>query len=246
MEGPDHAFGTSVSPQLVGDRLIVRFGDYAGLDPETGEELWRVQDPVTFATPASFQVEDTWYLFTARGELIRVSDGAELPSEDWDIPQEKFSFYSTPTIRGNRVYVVHGASGMQGDAYCMEIPDTIEGIEKNGLRIIWHAEVSQERYYASPIVYQDILYVMSVNKHNFQALDARSGELIYTEHLSWMKGNPFTGILLLGDKLLVGEEYGALAFIKPGTSYQELLRLDVGRIRSSPVFDGNTVYLRNP
>ena len=243
MEGPDHGFGTCVSPQLVGDTLIVRFGDYAGLDPHTGEERWRVEDPATFGPPASFQVEDEHYLFTVRGELIRVSDGKKLPSEDWAIPQKKFAFFNTPFVQGNRVYVVHGAAGIQGDLYCMEIPGTKESLAQNGLNEVWYAQVSEERYYTSPIVLDGIVYIYSMG-NKFQALVAITGDLLYSHKVEGTKGRAFTGITLVRDKLLIGEEDGTLIFIKPGPKYEELARFNLGENRSTPIFDGDTAYLR--
>ena len=62
MEKPDHNWGASASPQLIGGKLIVRFADYVALDPKNGNELWRVKDPQTFGTPASFQVEGNWFI----------------------------------------------------------------------------------------------------------------------------------------------------------------------------------------
>ncbi|MCB1120711.1 MAG: PQQ-binding-like beta-propeller repeat protein, partial [Verrucomicrobiae bacterium] len=144
MERPDHNWGASVSPQLIEGKLIVRFSDYAALDPETGEELWRVKDPQTFGTPATFQVEGQAFLYTVRGELIRVSDGKKLPSQDWTIDELPFAFFNTPFVKGNRVYVVHGAAGLQGDVYCMEIPQKLEELNRKGLKQIWHTEASKE------------------------------------------------------------------------------------------------------
>lgn len=243
MEGPDHGFGTAVSPQLIGGKLIIRMGDYAALDPGTGEELWRVEDPATFGPPASFQVEDEHYLFTVRGELIRVSDGKKLPSQDWAIPQKKFAFFNTPFVDDNRVYVVHGAAGIQGDAYCMEIPGTKSEIAKNGLKQIWYSEVSKERYYTSPVAYEGLLYILSMG-NKFQALDAQTGELLYTEKINGMTGRAFGGVTLVGNKLFVGEENGTALFIEPGPTFKELIRLDLGENRSTPIFDGDTAYLR--
>lgn len=146
MEGLDHGFGTSASPLLVGDKLIMRFGDYAGLDLETGKELW-------------------------------------------------------------------------------------------------YTQVSKERYYTSPIVLDGIVYIYSMG-NKFQALDAMTGDLIYSHKVEGAKGRAFTGITLVNDKLLIGEEDGTLIFIKPGTEYKELARFNLGENRSTPIFDGDTAYLR--
>ena len=201
MERPDHNWGAAVSPQLVGGKLIVRFADYVALDPQNGNELWRVEDPQTFGPPASFQVEDEWFLYTARGELIRVSDGKKLPSQDWTIREKKWAFFNTPFVDGNRVYVVHGAAGIQGDVYCMEIPATLEAINRGGLNRVWHTVASKERYYTSPVVHEGILYIHSMG-NRLQALDAATGKILYSHKVSGMRGRAFSGIPAGGGQAL--------------------------------------------
>jgi outer membrane protein assembly factor BamB len=243
MERPDHNWGNAVSPQIVDGKLIVRISDYTALDPETGDELWRVKDPHTFGTPASFEVEGQWYLYTVRGELIRVRDGKKLKSQDWTIEQKTFAFFNTPFVDGNRVYVVHGAAGIQGDVYCMEIPDTAKEVDSQGLKQIWHTVASKERYYVSPVSHEGLLYIMSMGDV-FQALDTNTGEIVYSEKIAGMKGRAFSGILLVDGKLFVGEEDGTAVFIQPGSEYKELARFNLGENRSTPIFDGDTAYLR--
>ena len=243
MERPDHNWGTAISPQLIEGKLIIRFSDYTALDPETGEELWRVKNPINFGPPASFQVENQWYLYTCRGELIRVSDGKKLPSQDWTIPLKKFAFFNTPFVNGNRVYVAHGAAGIQGDVYCMEIPGTAKEVNSKGLKEIWHTVASKERYYASPLAHEGLVYIMSMGD-KFQALDAITGDIVYTQKIDGMKGRAFSGILLVYDKLFVGEENGMAVFIEPGSKYKEVARFNLGENRSTPIFDGDTAYLR--
>ncbi|MCZ6673640.1 MAG: PQQ-binding-like beta-propeller repeat protein [Verrucomicrobia bacterium] len=243
MEKPDHNWGGAVSPQLIDGKLILRFADYAALDPETGKELWRVKDPQTFGPPASFQLEGKWFLYTVRGELIRVSDGKKLKSQDWTIKQKTFAFFNTPFVSENRIYVVHGAAGIQGDVYCMEIPDTLKELERRGLKRIWHTVASKERYYTSPLAHEGLLYIFSMGQV-FQVLDAETGEIIYSHKISGMRGRAFSGILLVNDKIYVGEENGVAVFIEPGRIFKELSRYDLGENRSTPIFEDNIAYLR--
>lgn len=243
MEKPDHNWGGSASPQLVGGKLIIRFSDYTALDPETGDELWRVANPINWGTPSSFQVEGKHFLYTGRGELIRVSDGKKLPSQDWTIPQKKFAFFNTNFVSGNRVYAVHGAKGLQGDLYCMEIPATIDELETHGLREVWHTHVSQERYYASPLVHEDLVYIFTMGQI-FQVLEADTGELVYSHKIPGRMDRTFPGLLLVDGMIYAGEENGTAFFLKPGREYEELARFDVGECRSTPIFSGDTAYLR--
>ena len=243
MEKPDHNWGGSSSPLLVDGKLIIRFSDYTALDAETGEELWRVANPISFGPPVSFQLEDQSFLYTTRGELIRIRDGKKLPSQDWVIPQKKFAFFNTNFVAENRIYAVHGAKALQGDLYCMEIPETVEELESTGLKQLWHAEVSQERYYASPLEHEGLVYIFSMGQ-TFQVLEADTGKLVYSKKVPGKMDRAFSGLLLVEDLIYAGEEGGMAFFLKPGRRYKEVSRFNVGECRSVPIFDGDVAYLR--
>lgn len=243
MERPDHNWGGSVSPMLVGGKLIVRFSDYTAMDPESGDELWRVPNPICFGPPATFDLDGKSFLYTTRGELIRVSDGKKLPSQDWVIEQKKFAFFNTNFVSGNRIYAAHGAAGIQGDVYCMEIPDTVEELERKGLRQIWHTVASKERYYASPLEHEGLVYIFSMGQV-FQVLDANTGEMVYSKKISGRMERTFPGLLLVNGMIYAGEENGTAFFLKPGRQYEEIARLNVGECRSTPIFKDNVAYLR--
>ena len=243
MEWTDHEWGGSSSPILAGDKLIVRFADYAALDLETGEELWRTEDPVAFGTPVVFKLEGQRFLYTVRGELIRASDGKKLPSQDWTIQGKNHAFFNTNAVVGNRIYAVHGASEIDGQAYCMEIPNTVRELEKTGLKQIWNTEVERDRYYASPLVHQGLVYVLGRYKV-MQALDAITGDVVYSQKIPNMRDQCYAGLLLIGDKIFLGEESGLIVLLEPGSEYREAKRFRLEENRSSPIFDGDMAYLR--
>ncbi|MBT3480908.1 MAG: PQQ-binding-like beta-propeller repeat protein [Opitutales bacterium] len=243
MEWPDHPWGGASSPVLAGKKLIVRFADYVALDTETGREIWRTPDPVAFGTPSLFQLEDQWFLYTIRGELIRVADGKKLPSQDWTIEGKEHAFFNTNAISGNRIYAVHGASQLDGQAYCLEIPDTIPQLESSGLTLIWNASVDQDRYYTSPLIHDGLIYLLSRNGI-MQVLNDRSGKLNYSQKIPRLKDQCYAGLLLVGDKIYLGEENGNVIILETGNEYREAKRFNIGECRSSPIFDGNTAYLR--
>lgn len=243
MEKPDHNWGGSSSPLLVDGKLIIRFSDYTALDAETGEELWRVANPISFGPPVSFQLEDQWFLYTTRGELISIRDGKKLPSQDWVIPQKKFAFFNTNFVAEDRIYAVHGAKALQGDMYCMQIPATVEELERTGLTQLWHTEVSQERYYASPLEHGGLVYIFSMGQ-TFQVLEADTGKLVYSKKVPGKMDRAFSGLLLVDNLIYAGEEGGMAFFLKPGRRYQEVSRFNVGECRSVPIFHGDVAYLR--
>ena len=219
MEKPDHNWGGSSSPLLVDGKLIIRFSDYTALDVETGEELWRVANPISFGPPVAFQLEDRWFLYTTRGELISIQVGKKLPSQDWVIPQKKFAFFNTNFVSEDRIYAVHGAKALQGDMYCMQIPKTVEELSSAGLTQLWHAQVSQERYYASPIEYKGLVYIFSMGQ-TFQVLEADTGKLVYRKKVPGKMDRAFSGLLLVDDLIYAGEEGGMAFFLKTGHRYK--------------------------
>ena len=243
-DSPDHDWGGASSPTLVDGKLIIRFSDHVALDPATGKELWRTPSTgVAFNCPANFKLDGKHYIFTARGELIRASDGKRLPSEDLKGIAKPFCFFNTPSIIGDRIYTAHGSEGEQGEANAYEIPKTAELLEKDGLKKLWHTQISKNRYYSSPLVHEGIVYLIS-REYQMQALDAASGEQIYSEKIKGFSGTAYPSLTLAGNTIFVGEENGGAAFVKPGRTFEEISRTKVDPYRSTPIFEGELTYLR--
>jgi len=243
-ETPDHDWGGASSPTLVDNKLIIRFRDYIALDPATGEEVWRTPSGgVTFNCPANFELDGKHYLYTARGELISASDGKKLPSQDFTLKAKPWAFFNTPSVIGNRIYTAHGSEGEEGEAHALEIPETAELLEKNGLGKVWSKQVSKNRYYSSPLVHDGIVYLIS-REYQMQALDAGTGEELYSERIRGFAGTAYPSLTLVGDVIFVGAEDGNAAFVQPGRSFTELARTKVDPYRSTPIFNGKWGYLR--
>ncbi|MES2923866.1 MAG: PQQ-binding-like beta-propeller repeat protein [Verrucomicrobiota bacterium] len=241
---PDHDWGGASSPTLVDGKLIIRFTDHVAFDPATGKELWRTPSTgVAFNCPSNFKLDGKAYIFTARGELIRASDGKKLPSENLKGIAKPFCFFNTPSVIGNRIYTAHGSEGEQGEANAYEIPTTAELLEKDGLKKLWHTEISKNRYYSSPLVHEGLVYLIS-REYQMQALDAASGEIAYSEKIKGFTGTAYPSLTLVGSVIFVGAEDGSAAFVKPGRTFQEISRTKVDPYRSTPIFDGELCYLR--
>lgn len=243
-DNPDHDWGGASSPTLVDGKLIIRFSDHVALDPATGKELWRTPSSgVAFNCPANFKLDDKHYLFTARGELIRASDGKKLPSEALTGTAKPWCFFNTPSVIGDRIYTAHGSEGEQGEAHSYEIPKTAALLEKDGLKKLWNTEINKNRYYSSPLVHEGLVYLIS-RDYQMQALDAASGEIAYSEKIKGFSGTAYPSLTLAGNVIFVGAEDGNAAFVKPGRTFEEISRTKVDPYRSTPIFDGELCYLR--
>ncbi len=80
--------------------------------------------------------------------------------------------------------------------------------------------------------------------NRLQALDAATGKIMYSHKVRGMRGRAYSGILLVAGKLFVGEENGTAIFVEPGRKFKETARVKLGENRSTPIFDGDTAYLR--
>lgn len=241
---PDHNWGGASSPTLVGDKLILRFSDYVALDPATGEEQWRTpSEGVVFNAPASFELEGEAFLLTPRGAVLRVADGKKIWSAGYKVEAKPWCFMNTPSIVDGHAYFAHGCEGEQGDAYCLELPDSVAELEESGLAQKWKVSVDRNRYYSSPLVHDGIVYLIS-REFVLQALGAESGEKFFEEKIRGFTGTAYPSLTLAGDAIFVGAEDGNFAFLKPGREYQEIKRAKVPGFRSTPIFADRTMFLR--
>ncbi len=241
----DHDWGGSVSPLLIDGKLIVKFSDYVALNPRNGEEIWRTPSRVNFGTPISFKLEDQTFLFTSRGEVIRLSDGRKLTDELIVIDNEDryWTVFNSPVLLKDRLYTVRGVKGDDGHAYQFRIPETVRALEEQGLELIWRKDIRKQRYYASPLLVDELFYVLSDN-HWLTVLEADSGELVYEHKIEDMGGVAYPSLVRAGDFIFAGSENGQVAFFKPGRNYVEVARGKVPEYRSTPVFVGDRAYIR--
>ncbi len=244
LEHPDHRWGGATMPQIVDGKLIVRFSNYIALDPSDGDVLWKTPSEIVFGTPTPFRVEDEAFLFTPRGEVIRVNDGKMLHEGLVYVhPTRGWSIFNTPTLVDDTLYAVSGVENQNGDAYAYRVPKSLDTLLEQGLSLVWHTQVDKDRYYASPLVHDGIMYIVSRESH-ITALDTNTGKTIYTHEVKGAKGTAYPSMVLAGDKIYLGIDDGNIVIFKPGRNYQQIARHNVGPYRSTPIFSDTIAYLR--
>ncbi len=246
MNPPDHSWGGSTSPLIVDGKLIVRFDDYVALDPNNGQELWRTPSEVVFGTPSVFKVEGQSFLFTPRGEVIRISDGTIIQDGLVILHKEyPWSVMGTPAIENGVIFTARGmeTGGADGHVHALRVPSALGELFETGLRQIWHQDVHAKRYYASPIVHEGLVYVISAD-FVLTALEADSGEKVYEKKIEGLRGTAYTGLTLAGDTLFFASDQGILVAAALGREYKELGRSQFEQLRSTPIFQNNIAYLR--
>lgn len=244
LDDTDHVHGGTVSPILVDGKLIVRFSDYVALSLETGDEIWRTPSRVVFGTSVVFKLESQSFLFTPKGEVIRVADGKKITEELVVIEDEELihTVFSSPIRSGDHLYTVRG-NYTEGHAYHFRIPDSVFELEADGLELVWKKDVKKNRYYASPLIHEGLLYSITENSWMI-VLDSGSGELVYEHKIEGAQGTTYPSLSLAGNVIFAGTHSGQVIAIEPGRVYKEVGRSKVESYLSSPIFDGDSVYLR--
>ncbi len=241
-----YATGGSTSPLIVDDKLLVRFSDYTALDLKTGDKIWNIVSKPAYGTPLIFKVEGESFVFTPRGNVIRMRDGEKIQTGLVAMhPKEKYSAFTSPVIDKGIIYTVRGChyNGNDGHAYAYRIPKDLEELYETGLEELWHTIVHEKNYFASPIVHEGLFYAICEGIV-LSVLDANSGEIIYERKIDGLKGVPYPSLTLAKNAVFFGSDDGTAIKLQPGREYKEIARSRLERFRSTPIFVNNVAYLR--
>ena len=229
IEKPRDGYGHSASPLLAGGKVLVHVVDLVALDPDTGEELWRTKSQHRWGSPARAKIGEVDVVVTAGGDVVRVSDGKALARGLAKLD------YCAPVIHGNMAYYIeHGGKALK-------LPD--QAAEKIEPPSLWQTRPKSDRYYASPVLHEGLLY--AVNQAGaFSAIDADSGEVVYEKALELGKGTCYPSVTLAGKYVFVSSDNGTTLVVRPGRQYEQIAKNTLEVFRSCPVFSGTRLYIR--
>lgn len=234
IEKPTHDYGHSASPLLVGDKLIVHVRSIFALDKETGEVVWKKETTPRWGSEelASIGVVDV--IITPNGDFFRVSDGKLIRKREKD--DKAFLEFARPIIHDGIVYFI------QHEGKAFRLPSEIG--DPLALEELWQTMPKKDRYYASSVYHEGLIYGIVRAGHFFSVIDAETGEVILEEKLKLGKGNTYPSITLAGKYLFVSNDNGTTVVMEPGREPKEIMRNTLEPFRSSPVFVGKRMYIR--
>jgi len=234
--------GITASPRLVGDSLIVGYGQLLGVDPSTGTIRWRVGRYRDYGTPATGIVHGVPVVATPDGHLYRATDGEELASNLGDL------WYIGPLLVGDTLYYA-GGSGYDATAGRGSVrgwrlhPGEASG--ELGVKPLFDVQLPvMDRFYAGPVVYGGSLYLVS-DQGVVVAFDALSGELLGQQVVKVpAPGRFFSSPVIASDRLWVTAETGYTVplSLSPGLVAERARFLEA--TRATPTFLGDRVYIR--
>lgn len=235
VEAPRHNWGHSASPLLAGDTLIVHINDTVhGLDAATGETRWTARGGGSWGTGLAFEIGGEPVVLTVKGLLLRAADGKVLADKLFDAP------WNGPIIAEGVVYVFD-----ERGAKALRMPEAIsaDGAMKDLIQELWSAKVPKDRYYATPLIHDGLLYNIT-RKGVWTVLEADTGKEVYSQKLTFGGKEFYPSPTLVGDKILVSRENGTTAVIEPGREYKEIRRNELEPFRACPVAMGDRLYIR--
>lgn len=229
LERPGHRWGSSASPLLAGGRLIVHIVDLVALDPATGRELWRAPSQNEWGSPVATTIGEVEVVLTPSGDVFKAEDGTKLASEIGRLR------YAAPIVEDGVAYFI------EKKATAVRLPASIDG----RFEPLWQARVDGSRHYASSVLHQGRLYAIS-REQDFTILEAATGKVLDQQKLGLddSTNGAYTSITLAGDKLYLSTENGVGIVAAAGETYEELARNRIEGLRSTPIFDGDRMYVR--
>lgn len=240
--GGKHGWGSATSPVLFGDLVIVNAsvesGSLVGLNKASGEQAWK--------TPGMKSSWNTPILATSkegRTELV-VSSKDEILAYD---PQtgaklwkaEGVHDYVCPSVIANDD-IVYAIGGRSNTALAVKLGG--DGEVENQWRQSKGSNVS------SPVYHDGFIYFVSESKGLAYCLNAKTGEVMYSERMSPRPGRIYASPMLADGKIYIPSRENGVFVIAAKPEFELLAHnepLDDSVFNASPVPLGDKLLLRS-
>lgn len=250
-------WGTASSPALDGDRLFILCDNdeqsfLVALDKRTGKDLWRVtrDEKSNWTTPFVWRNQHRVELVAAGGTAIRSYDPAD-GRVLWELKRPAASPVSyvnaTPVASERMLYVGAGSRPGQSPLWAVKAGASGDISLKTGET--WNAHIAWSSTkvcppMASPLLYNDNLYIVMQNSAILMCLDATTGKEVYKERLKGARS--FTSSPWAYDgKLYCLDEDGQTFVVKAGPKFELLGKNDIkDMFWSTPALAWDALYLR--
>jgi len=241
------SFGEGSSPVLYKDKLIV-LRDHEGqstmhvMDKTTGKDIWKSDrdEGTTWVTPFIYKYEGNTQLITSATSKIR-SYNIETGDIIWECSGLTRNVIPMPVVYKNLIFIM---SGFRGSALLAIDISKAKGDINNSDAIVWKYN-QYTSYTPSPVLVEDKLYFLRLNKGFLTCLDAVDGKENYTIQKLEEVPNIFASPIAVNNMIYIPGADGTFNIVKCGSEFEVLAKntLDDG-FHASPVIIGNNLYLR--
>jgi outer membrane protein assembly factor BamB len=240
------AFGEGSSPALIGDALIVLM-DHEGesflhaLDKTTGQTLWKQSrdEATSWATPVAAEVNGKTQVIVSATKLIRSYD-VQTGDLIWQCSGQTGNVIPSPIVAFGMVFCTSGFRGSALQAVELGRTGDLSGTDA----IRWQVDKATP-YVPSPILYEDKLYVCSVNKAVISCYDAATGKAHFTGQPLNEVGEIYASpVGAAGRVYFVGRD-GTTQVIRNAEQFEILATNDLDdKIDASPAIASDELFLK--
>ena len=240
--------GEGSSPALFGDTLVINWDHeddsfVIALDKRTGKELWRTARPgevTSWATPLIVEQggrKQAIVPSTGRSRGYDLKDGSEV----WSLGGMTGNVIPTPVTLGNMVYLTSGKRGAILQAVDLaKAQGELEGTPG----VAWSHE-RHTPYVPSVLLYGEQLYFLKGYKNIFTSLNAKTGEVVYTEKRLEGISTVYASPVGAGGAVYIVGRDGAAIVVEHGKEFRVLAKNKLDdNFDASPAISGDDLYLR--
>jgi outer membrane protein assembly factor BamB len=239
-------FGEGASPALHGDTVVVNWdheGDdfIAALDKNTGKELWRTprNEGTTWSTPLVLTHGGKSQVIVNASGKVRSYDLAT-GKEIWSCAGQTANAIPTPVANADTVFVT---SGFRGHAvYAIALDRTGDLTDTDAIR--WKYDKSTP-YVPSPLLVDELLYLVANNDGKLSCFDAKKGTPHYEAERLEGIFSIYASPVAAKDRIYVLGREGTCLVIKKGPKLEILAtnKLD-DKTDASIAIAGNELFIR--
>jgi len=225
-----NGWGTGSSPLLYEGKLYIQRDNeehsfLVALNPENGEEIWRVdrEEKTNYSTPFIWKNSERTELVTgglrarsydpATGELLwelQMDGRYNIPGP---VATKDLLFIGNAGFRDIPGTFAAVKAGAEGDITPDSVSLTSEGLA-------WY-NADAPTGNPSPLLYEGLLYLLSSRGGDLSCLDVATGEIVYQEKVEGV-GACWASPWAQGDKIFFTDEKGVTKVIRAGRDFELL------------------------
>jgi outer membrane protein assembly factor BamB len=240
-DDPAYEWGPASSPVIAGDEVIVQNDRYrdsflAAYDLLTGKERWRAprEERPSWSTPLVHVRAGLSAIVAVSPLFVRGHDlatGREL----WRLPDPDGQVkVSTPIAAGDLAIVTGGWPAAARPITAVRVRDGAQ---------VWRLDRGSP-YTTTPIVYDDLLYVVTDNGI-LSAYQVADGSRVYQSRLSPAAGSFSASPVAAAGRLYFTSEDGQVIVVRAGRTFQVLATNDMNDVcMATPALSGDLLLIR--
>lgn len=219
-----NSFGEGSSPALHGNTVVVCWDDetdndfIVALDKRTGKELWRNprNEATSWATPLIVEHGNNLQVIVNATDKVRSYDLAT-GKELWSCGGQTGNVIPSPVADTSTVYVTSGFRGSALFAIALGRTGDLTGTDA----IRW-SHNRNTPYVPSPLLVDDLLYLVKVNSGMLSCFDAKTGKAHFEEERLEGLSGIYASPVAAKDRVYVLGRDGTTLVLKKGTQLEVL------------------------